>query len=80
VRAELRPSRTSSPRSFDGDLLDQSEAVGILGLAIYLLGGGANLCWALCAAAAVLLLLHQPRGADRLGDSRDLIRPDVKIG
>jgi hypothetical protein len=57
-----------------------AEAVGALGLAIYLLAGGTALCWILCAAAALLLFVHRPLAADRLGDSRALIRPDVKIG
>lgn len=44
-----------------------SEAVGVLGLVLFMLTSDVASCWAFAAASAVLLLLHVPRDSDLEG-------------
>jgi len=55
------------------------EAIALVGFVLYLGGASANVLWAFCAGAALLLFLHAP-GDRRAPTTKDLARADVKIG
>lgn len=59
-----------------------SEAVGIVGLLLFLLYRRPELCYPFLAAALGLLLFHAPRASAlrRRSGPADLARPDVRIG
>ena len=56
-----------------------SESVGIAGLVLWILYRQPGLLYPFLAGAALLLVVHAPRSASLLS-SRDLARPDVRIG
>lgn len=60
-------------------LWTMSESVGIAGLVLWFLYRQPGLLYPFLAGAALLLVVHAPRSASLLS-SRDLARPDVKIG
>ena len=57
-----------------------SESIAVCGLVLYLIGAGTTWLWGLCALAAILMGIHGPRESAARVDSRELARPDIKIG
>ena len=80
-RLPVADEEQAAHRPFQAKILQWvlAESIAVFGLVLYLLGGGTTWLWAFGALAAVLMGLHAPR-EERVADSRDLIRPDVKIG
>jgi hypothetical protein len=82
ARVPAKDAAEAEARAFQAKIIQWAldELIGVLGLVLYVMGAGTTWLWGLCAVAALLLGMHGPREAAAPSDSRDLARPDVKIG